>query len=136
MVQILLVVFSVIGFLISTYFTSLSYRWIRPDARWIPLFCQMNKQTCSSIVFTPRARVFGVPNSVLGQIFYAAILSAIFAQVLFLDRFYYPFLLASMITVVLGAYLTYSLLFLTRIPCKLCFTSHAINLVIFIFLVY
>ena len=122
-----------IGFLISSYFTAVSYRWIRPDEKWIPAFCRLGERTCATIVFTPRARVFGLPNSVLGQVFYAAlVIGALTGR--FEGGPLTLYLLASLVTVVLGAYLTYSLLFLTRVPCKLCFTSHFINLVIFIML--
>ena len=40
----------------------------------------------------------------------------------------------SVATVLLGIYLTHSLIFRTRIPCRLCFTSHGINAVIFLLL--
>ncbi len=134
MVPSLLLLLSAIGFLISSYFTAVSYRWIRPDAPWIPSFCRMGERTCATIVFTPRARVFGLPNSLLGQIFYMAIWASLAGGSLFSTQGYYFFLLASLLTVLLGAYLTFSLLFLTRVPCKLCFTTHAINLTIFVLL--
>ena len=124
-----------LSFLISSYFTAVAYRWITPDANWIPSFCRMGEQTCASIVFTPRARVFGLPNSLLGQVFYLALLTAVVGDFLFTKPFVYVYLLASLVTVLLGIYLSYSLLFMTRVPCKLCFTSHGINLVIFILLV-
>ena len=133
MIDFAIVFLSLIGFLISSYFTAVSYRWIRPDEKWIPAFCRLGERTCATIVFTPRARVFGLPNSVLGQVFYAAlVIGALTGR--FEGGPLTLYLLASLVTVVLGAYLTYSLLFLTRVPCKLCFTSHFINLVIFIML--
>ena len=133
MIVFVIVFLSLIGFLISSYFTAVSYRWIRPDEKWIPAFCRLGERTCATIVFTPRARVFGLPNSVLGQVFYAAlVIGALTGR--FEGGPLTLYLLASLVTVVLGAYLTYSLLFLTRVPCKLCFTSHFINLVIFIML--
>ncbi len=128
-------ILAALSFLISSYFTAVAYRWIKPDANWIPSFCRMGEQTCASIVFTPRARVFGLPNSLLGQVFYVALIAAVAGDFLFTEPFVYFFLLVSLVTVLLGIYLSYSLLFLTRVPCKLCFTSHAINLVIFILLV-
>jgi uncharacterized membrane protein len=134
MIPIFIVLFSVISFLIATYFTAVSYRWIDPTAAWIPSFCRMGERTCSSIVFTPRARVLGIPNSVLGQIFYLILVAGILGGFIFSSPFFYFYLAGSLLTVLLGIYLTYSLLFLTRVPCKLCFTSHAINLAIFILL--
>ena len=122
---------SVVGFVISTYFTAVAYRWVRADERWIPAFCRMGEQTCASIVFTPRARVLGPPNSLLGQGFYLAILVGLPLGLLDDPTMSRAYLAASLVTVVLGIYLSYSLLFVTRVPCKLCFTSHGINLAIF-----
>ena len=59
----LLIAFSVVGFVIATYFTSVTYNWSRADARWIPAFCRLNEASCGSIVFTPRARVFGLEQA-------------------------------------------------------------------------
>ena len=122
------------GFVISMYFTAVAYRWMQPDSKWVPPGCRMGGDTCAAIVFTPRARVFGLPNSVLGQIFYVALVGGVVGEVLFSKPVYYGYVAASLVTVVLGAYLSYSLLFLTRVPCKLCFTTHAINLLIFLLL--
>ena len=120
-----------VGFAISTYFTAVAYRWIRPDAEWIPTFCRMGERTCASIVFTPRARVFGLPNSLLGQFFYLALLLGTPLGVLETPIFYRLSLVASLVTVGLGLYLSYSLLFVTRVRCPLCFTSHGLNAAIF-----
>ncbi len=132
---ILIAALAALGLLISSYFTAIAYRWVKPDANWIPSFCRMGEQTCASIVFTPRARVFGLPNSLLGQVFYVALMVAVVGDFLFTEPLVYVYLLASLVTVFLGMYLTYSLLFITRVACKLCFTSHGINLVIFVLLV-
>ena len=123
-----------VGLAIATYFTAVAYRWMRPDAAWIPAFCRMGEQTCASIVFTPGARVLGLPNSVLGQVFYAALLVG--APLGLLDQ---PLLLAlyragSLATVALAVYLSYALLFVMRVPCPLCFASHGINTFIFVLL--
>ena len=134
MIDLAIVALSIVGFLISSYFTAIAYRWIRPDERWIPAFCRMGEQTCASIVFTPRARVFGLPNSVLGQLYYASLVGGAPLDLLERGEFYTLFLAASTLTVLLAIYLTYSLLFITRVPCTLCFTSHAINFTIFLLL--
>ena len=64
-----------VGLTIASYFTAVAYRWMKPDVRWIPSFCRLEERTCASVVFTPSARVFGPPNSLLGQVFYAALLA-------------------------------------------------------------
>ncbi len=125
-----------VGFGISSYFTGVAYHRVRPDTRWIPAICRMGEDTCATIVFTPRARVFGVPNSVLGQLFYATL--AIVAVAGGLDEGVIRLVLLgfSGVTVLLGVYLTYSLLFVTRVNCVLCFTSHALNHVVFVILLF
>ena len=126
---------AVVGLGISTYFTGVAYRWIRPDTRWIPAFCRMGERTCASIVFTPRARVFGLPNSVLGQLFYVALLAGLPLGLFDQPALLMLYLGASLATVALAVFLTYSLLFITRVPCVLCFTTHGINTVIFVLLI-
>ena len=131
----ILFILAIIGFLISSYFTVLSLNWLDPADSRIPSLCRLGQQTCNRVIFSPRARVFGVPNSLLGQLFYVAILIGTISRLLFVEPFYLLFLSASFLTVLLAIYLSYSLLFLTRIRCFLCFTSHLINLIIFILLV-
>ena len=130
----LLVLLATTGFAISSYFTSVFYRWLRPDARWIPPVCRMDEQTCASVIFTPNARVFGVPNSLLGQAYYLALLIATASGLLDHAYVWRALLLASAGSVCLAVYLSYSLLFLLRLPCPLCFTSHGINITICILL--
>ncbi len=131
----LMAMLALVGLLISTYFTAIAYRWVEPglERAWIPSFCRMGEATCATIVFTPRARVFGLPNSVLGQLFYSALLAGVA-----MDWLHTPHLLvylaASALTVVLAIFLSYSLLFITRVKCSLCFASHAINVAIFLLL--
>ncbi len=129
-IGVLISTLAVIGLAISSYFTAVSYRWIRPDARWIPPFCRMEEQTCASIVLTPQARVFGVPNSVLGQVFYLSLLTGAWLGLLD-GPLRSAYLAGSALTVGLAVYLSYSLLYVIRVRCVLCFGSHGINLVSF-----
>ncbi len=118
------------GLVIASYFTAVAYRWTRPDARWIPAFCRMEERTCASVVFTPSARVFGPPNSLLGQVFYAALLAGAVSGSLTHPRLWPLYLAAGLVSVGLGVYLSHALLFVLRVPCPLCFASHGINAVI------
>ncbi|MEO6835525.1 MAG: vitamin K epoxide reductase family protein [Candidatus Tumulicola sp.] len=80
-----------------------------------------------SVVASPRARLFGgVPNALLGGVYYPALAAAIW--------FVPPTpILAGAILAVVGfaaatsLVLAYSLLFVTRRPCPYCWTAHAIN---------
>ena len=135
--SIALIFLSVIGLMISAYFTAVAYRWVQPDVRWIPSFCRMDERTCASIVFTPQARVFAVPNSVLGQLFYVFLIAGTLFNWITEPEFIATlYVAASAVTVILGTYLSYALLFINRVACPLCFTSHGINLMIFLILMF
>ena len=74
MIELLLVSCAFAGLSIALYFSLVYYRVIEADNRWIPSFCRMEKGGCMRILDTPEAKVLGVPNSVLGVLYYLAIL--------------------------------------------------------------
>ena len=122
----LILILSIAGLWISIYFTGVYYKWFRPDVFWMPQVCQLKEATCMNVLGTPRAKLFGIPNSVFGIGLY-------FSLILGLSH------LAPWIALVLlfaatarSIYLAYSLLFVTKIPCPLCFTTHIINLSLFL----
>ena len=78
-----------------------------------------------SVVTSPRARLFGVQNAVLGVISYPGVALAIWLIQGTLAK-------AALLAVMLFAALTsvvlaYSLLFVTRRECAYCWTGHAVN---------
>lgn len=124
MVEMLLLSCSVAGLLIALYFSLVYYRLIEADNRWVPNFCRMERNACMRILDTPEAKVFGAPNSMLGVLYYVAIL---FIPI---DRFETLFLIASLFSVGLGMYLVHALVIRLKVHCPLCYTAHGINLVI------
>jgi uncharacterized membrane protein len=78
-----------------------------------------------SVVKSPRAHLFGVPNSLLGSLYYPALgLAVWFVK----GRIATIALLAAVIlAAAASAVLAYSLLFVTRRECVYCWASHAIN---------
>lgn len=123
-------VLAAIGLVIASYFTAVAWRWTKPDVRWIPSFCRLQERTCAAVVFTPSARVLGPPNSLLGQVYYAALLTGAVTGWLADPRLWPLYFGAGLATVALGVHLSYALLFVLRVPCPLCFASHGINAVI------
>ena len=80
----------------------------------------------ASVVQTPRARIFaGVPNAALGCLFYPALALAIWLA----DRRWEALALLAICALValVSLFLAYSLLFVTRMPCKYCWTAHITN---------
>jgi uncharacterized membrane protein len=88
-----------------------------------------------SVVKTERARLLGgIPNSVFGLFYYAALIAAL----AFLDRpiVWDAALAAAGAAAAMSLYLAYSLLFVTRRPCVFCWTSHAVNWLLLILIVF
>lgn len=127
MVPAAIVGLAIVGLAISSYFTAVAYRWVRPDAAWVPPVCRLDEGTCAAVVHTPRARVFGLPNSVLGQLYYLALVAGTASGLLGTSPWRQLALAVAVVTVLLGTYLTYSLLYVTRVHCRLCYTSHVLN---------
>ncbi len=127
-----------LGLYISGYFTLVYYRIIEPDSRWMPSFCRMKERECISILMTPYAKVFWLPNFIWGIAYYFSIIFLISSGALIRLPDVLDVLLGiSFFTVTLGIYLTYALFFKIEVSCPLCLTSHAINLslaVLFLFL--
>lgn len=126
MQSLLTFLLSLIGLWISVYFTGVYYKWFQPNVFWIPQICQLKEETCITVLGTPRAKLLGLPNSLFGIFLYLYLI---------LDLFFFPpqaaliFLLFALLR---SIYLAYSLIFVTKVPCPLCFTSHGINLVLFL----
>lgn len=119
---------ALVGLLDALYFVGVTYRWLRPDAPWLPRVCRMDGATCARVVDTPEARFFGLPNSVLGAAWYLLVLAAA-GQALATGSLPHclPLLLVAAFTVAFSAYLAWALLVRLRAPCPLCFLGHAVN---------
>ncbi|HEY8477782.1 MAG TPA: vitamin K epoxide reductase family protein [Chloroflexota bacterium] len=124
-----IVLLALVGLYIALYFTLVTYRVLRPDTRLVPFFCRMEEGVCASIVTSPYARaLLGVPNSLLGVVYYAALLVGVATGLLAHPVLLTALRVVALLTVALGVYLTHALLFVLRTPCPLCLASHAINL--------
>jgi uncharacterized membrane protein len=145
MIEWLIIALALAGLFISLYFTFAYYGRIK-HSRWIPeIFCAREGSSCVNVVQTPYARVFGVPNSLLGIIFYAALIAwSLVPTKTWVIAFEYAmpasraglwlFVPASVAAVVLGFYLIYALRRILHIDCPLCYTAHAINAAILVLL--
>lgn len=145
-VRALIILLSLVGLWDALYFTFAYYGRVK-KSRWVPeILCAREGSNCVTVVQTPYARVFGVPNSLLGAIYYVTLIAwSIFGVASGTDLYFHLtdfilnplslFILASAITVVLGFYLIYSLIYKLHTHCPLCYTAHAINLALLVLLV-
>jgi len=142
--RLCIVLLSLAGLADALYFTFAYYGRIR-KARWVPeILCAREGSSCVTVVRTPYARVFGVPNSVLGIVYYVLLLlwiGLVPRYLIILGHVFRPFetlglllLGASLCTVVLGFYLIYVLRRILYTHCPLCYAAHAINVALFVLL--
>jgi len=127
MINLGIILLSSIGLWISIYFTGVFYKWFSPHVFWIPKVCQLDEKSCLSVLETPRAKLFGIPNSAFGILVYSYLITD--GLLTFLPAIGFTLLIFALLR---SIFLAYSLLFITKIPCPLCFTSHAINLCLFL----
>ena len=141
----LIVALSLAGLANAFYFTFAYYGRIK-KARWVPEnLCARDGSSCVTVVTTPYARVFGVPNSLLGIIYYLLLIAGALGNWSFGTYPYVHFtyfviswvqllILVSAGTTVLGFYLIYALRRKLQVDCPLCYTAHAINAALFVLL--
>lgn len=144
MIEWLIIVLALSGFIISCYFTFAYYGWVK-NARWVPaVLCAREGSSCVTVLQAPYARLFGVPNSLVGMFYYLVILSLFAAAFILRDYVHHPVTsllagtayLGSIFAVLTGAHLIYALRWKLRINCPLCYAAHAINLAIFVLLFF
>jgi len=128
------VVLALAGLADALYFTFAYYGRVR-KSRWIPEYlCAREGSNCVTVVQTPYARVFGVPNSLLGIIYYVLLIFWIISGSS-VAALRWALIGASVGAVVLGFYLIYSLRRKLYTDCPLCYAAHAINAVLLVLLV-
>lgn len=138
-------VLSLAGLVDALYFTFAYYGRVR-KARWVPeVLCAREGSSCVTVVETPYARLLGVPNSLLGIIYYLLLISWVLAADrlhIYWDHTYFPLAALSWVpvavsaaTVVLGFYLIDALRRKLHVDCPLCYTAHAINLALLLLLI-
>lgn len=126
------VVLAALGMYNSVYFTLLAYRLVPPSARLVPAVCRLEDSACDAVVHTPPARLIGgIPNALLGIVYYMAIFIAAATNALWRLPVTVAFAAAGALTVALGAYLAYELIAVMRVRCVLCMASHGMNAALF-----
>ncbi len=137
---------SLAGLADALYFTFAYYGRIR-KARWVPqVLCAREGSSCVTVVRTPYGSVFGVPNFLLGILYYALLIiwavagqSIAFGFRLVMTPYSITFtgllIGASAVTVALGFYLVYALRRILHTDCPFCYVAHGINLTLLVLLI-
>lgn len=134
MKEVLLILFSVIGFLISCHVYNQVHRKKRK------LVC-LKGDNCNIVVTSKYGKTFGMDNSLLGMLYYTTILLiGIFPlaspQMLSANYFHLAELLVSGGAVFFTIYLTYIELFILNAICEYCTASGILSVLIFLTIVF
>jgi uncharacterized membrane protein len=133
-----------VGLYIAAYFTLVYYDVLEANTRLMPRVCRLEKRTCQTVLSTRFARVFGVPNSLLGVAYYIVVIvlvstgwiragGGVFIGSIGVE-IGVAVLIVAWFTVLLAAFLAYSLFFIIKVPCPLCLAAHTINLALAVLL--
>lgn len=131
MIQTSVIICAALGVAISAYVATIGSGLLNPQDRRLPGFCRLDGQQCDTLLRTADARIFGVPNSLVGLLYYGVVLAVAFHQDALNDLVGF-LVLPGLLSVVLGAYLTVRLLIVHRVRCALCFATHGVNLLLFV----
>jgi uncharacterized membrane protein len=142
---VLIVILAIAGLADALYFTFAYYGRIK-KAPWVPeILCAREGSKCVTVLQTPYARVLGMPNSLLGIIYYLLLIGwGLAARRLYAyDVTVYALALplrwvlaaSSAMPVIAGFHLIHALRHKLHIACPLCYTAHAINAALFVLLI-
>jgi uncharacterized membrane protein len=73
-VRSLVIVLAAIGLYIAAYFTLVYYGLLDAGTKLMPRVCRLEERTCQTVLSSRFARVFGVPNSLLGVFYYGTVI--------------------------------------------------------------
>ena len=119
---------SVVGFFISMYAYYIEIMMVK-SLTFRP-FCDFSDTvTCSEVILSEYGRLFRIPNSILGMLFYSAVMFLFNANYLF--ALFILCILAGMVTLFLFSVL----IFRIKKLCILCYSVYIINFVLIV-LVY
>jgi uncharacterized membrane protein len=140
----LIFILSLAGFLDSLYFNFAYYGRVK-KARWVPeALCAREGSNCVTVVRTRYGSLLGVPNSLLGGVYYLALIlwagaapsaSASLLRAGVIHFLNWLLVVVAAATVAMGFYLVYALRRILRTDCPLCYIAHAINAALLVLLV-
>jgi uncharacterized membrane protein len=116
----------------SAVFSAMMYGWLAVESPLVTRVCRLDAEDCRKVISSPRARLFGVPNSVLGMLWYVLAALASGSALATGSLPLRPALIAiSFLTVLVGIFLIWSLRVRLKVHCWFCYAGHAVNFIIF-----
>lgn len=126
MLSIPIIILAVIGIALSLYAYYLDYKTqLNPT---YTAACDINdKMSCTKVIRSPYSRTFGIPNSILGLGYYAAVIGLVLTN--------QPQLLGYLVVggLLATAYFAYLLYVKIKTICLVCTGTYMVNILLFLF---
>ena len=136
MLTFVLIGLVLVGFLISLYFTLVYLDISIPVIDSAANFCRLDTRQCQKVIETESSHLFGVANFVLGLFYYTVLFIYLILPAAISWIFFILVAMASWTVVILSLYLAFELRYVLKIPCRLCFTIHGINVIIAVLILF
>ena len=136
MLTFVLIGLVLVGFLISLYFTLVYLDISIPVIDSVANFCRLDTRQCQKVIETESSHLFGVANFVLGLFYYTVLFIYLILPAAISWIFFILVAMASWTVVILSLYLAFELRYVLKIPCRLCFTVHGINVIIAVLILF
>ena len=129
--QIAVLALSLLGLVLSALVTLVGAGIVRGEDPRLPRWCRFDEHGCAGVFRSPDAKLFWIPNAVLGLCYYGALIAITLVRDLLSDLAGFLVVLGAF-TVVVGIYLTARLVLVHRVRCDVCLASHCVNLLLFV----
>ena len=123
--MVIIVALALIGFALSLY-AFLIERWMKKDPTYKPACDLSDRISCSKPILSKYGKLFGISNTLLGMIYYAAV------AVLALLGYYYLVQTLTIAGALASLGFAYILYFKIRSFCLICTATYAINIALLI----
>ena len=129
MIAYLIVIFAILGLLVSLYAFYITNR-IKREKKYKPI-CDINENvSCKKALLSKYGSLFGISNSIIGIIFYTVIL------ILVLFQQYHIIYLAAFLAFLASLVFAYLLITKVKSFCLVCIGIYIINFFLFVFSYY
>lgn len=134
-IMVLMALLAVIGIADSAYLT-LAHYGIIGHAN-LSLACNLGSGGCNSVLNSPNATLFGIPNSELGLLYFSVVLGAVAIRWI-IGRWVKPVMFLGFLTFGLcySVFLLYDLFFVLGVPCPYCILAHTANGLMFFLYIF
>ena len=132
---VLLVLFSIIGWIISFYFYQVYHHRIPEDVWWMPRILRVVGSRCEEIVGSAFGSTFGRSNAFWGLWYYVLLVLGVVGNTFWGTPGTSLLFVVALLALAFSIYLTWGLYTLKAV-CRACLGVHSVNLIIFVALLY